>query len=235
MKRMMKGVTLLATMTAVPLVFMTSAFAATNGFSTQYENNLNQEQTLLTQAQSTTSSNSNVAGLITTAQNINTQTAALYTVEQTLASGISSIPQVNDIHPMETQELRALEVKRAEILKNSANAWKLVNQYVHHPHKKGLLKKALADHTEYGKQLTVVDKQIADLNKKLYAQDWKLHPYNGGLSTLQDSILKLQDSAIHYTKEAIALEQVSPAVSTTTTSSNVVVSPAPSTVTTPAN
>lgn len=37
MKRMMKGMTLLATMTAVPLVFMTSAFAAVSAHAISRE------------------------------------------------------------------------------------------------------------------------------------------------------------------------------------------------------
>ena len=232
MKRLMKSATVLATMTVVPVVFMTSAFASTNRFDTQYQAKLSQEQNLLTQTQSTSSTaDTNVAGLITTAQNINTQAAALYTAEQTLASATSSIPQVNDAHPAETKELKALEAKRADILKSSANAWKLVSQYARHPHKKGLLHKAIADHTAYGKQLAAVDKQIAALNKKLNAQNWKAHPYDLGLAGLRDSILKLEDSAIHYTKEAIALEQSNASSSTTTgtvygtgsTNSNVVI------------
>lgn len=208
-QRKMKGAAVLVSMAAVPLVFMATAFADTNSFDTQYQGNLTQEQTLLTTAQTgaANSTDSNVLGLLTSVQNINAQISSLYTVEQALVSGASSIPQVHATHPQEQKQLKDLQTQRAKLLKQLNDAWKLVSQYAHHPHRKGLLKKAIADHTRMSNDLKALNQKIATLDKKLHEQDWQGHPYDGGKAVLQDSILKLQAAAIHYTNVAITLEQ----------------------------
>jgi len=221
-QRSMKGAAVLVSMAAVPLVFMSSAFADTNSFDTQYQANLNQEQTLLTTAQTgaANTTDSNVLGLLSSVQSINSEISSLYTVEQTLASGASSIPQVHATHPLEQKQLKDLQTQRAKLLAQSNNAWKLVSQYAHHPHRKGLLKQAISDHTRLNKDLKTVNDKIAALNKKLHAQDWQGHPYDGGKAALDDAILKLQATAIHYTNEAIALEQADANTSNAPTSTN---------------
>ena len=220
-KRWFKASAVLGTMTATSLVFMTPAFADTTSFNTQYQAKLAQEQSLLSQAQALNSTDSNVVALIATAQSINTQVATLYPVEQSLASGASSIPQIHVAHPKETKELQDLQVRRSKLLKQSSDAWKLVVQYSRHPHKKGLLHKAIAEHNAIGKQVAIVNKQISDLKKKLNAQDWEAHPYDGGLAGIRDSILRLENAAIHYTNEAITLENSNSSSGTTTTSSGI--------------
>lgn len=214
--RWLKGSAVFASVTVASLALVTPVFANTASFATQYQSKLSQEQTLLTQATAVSSTDTNVTALLAAAQGINTQITSLYTTEQTLASGSSSIPQIDTTHPKETQELKNLQSRRAQLLKQSSNVWKLVVEYSRHPHQKGLLHKAIADHNQIGKQVASVNQQIADLEKKLHTQDWQAHPYNGGLASLQDSILRLEDAAIHYTKQAIALENSSSSSSSST-------------------
>jgi hypothetical protein len=197
--------------TTVATLGLTTAFASTTSFDSQYQSNLNTEQSLLTQAQSS-SSNSTVSALLSTVQNINTQVNALYTAEHALASAKSSIPAPTQ----DETALKRLMSHRQDLLKQSNAEWKLVGEYEHHKGKTGLLKKALAQHDQLQKEVTSINNQISSLEKKIHNNDGtKSDPYDGGLEELQDSILKLQASAIHYTKEAIALEQ-----STTTSSTS---------------
>jgi hypothetical protein len=200
-KRMAKGLLALTTAATVAILGLTQAFAATNSFDTKYNANLKTEQSLLKQAESSSTTNKNVLALLSTVNNINSQVAALYTAEQALAKEKSSIPQVS----AEEQQLKELTSRCQTILKESNAEWKLIDEYAHHKSQTKLLKKAIAEHNELEKELANVNSQIASLKNKLDA--WKTHPYDGGLTELQDAILKLQQAAIHYTEEAISLEK----------------------------
>ncbi|GMA66116.1 hypothetical protein [Alicyclobacillus fastidiosus] len=195
---------------------LTSAFAATTSFDSQYQTNLTKEQSLLAQVPSS-SSDTTVAELLSTVQSINTQVSALYSAEQALSNAKTSIPQVHTV----SDTVKKLQLTREQLLKQSNTVWNLVGRYEHHWHDKNLLNKAVKEHDGIEKQLQEVNRQITACNTD---NGWNTNSYNGGLEALQDSILKLQSSAIHYTEEAITLEKsTAPTTTTTSTTSNVTV------------
>ena len=190
---------------------VTTTVTAPNRFTTKYDNNMAQENSLLAQAQSgNPTSDAQVAALISTAQTLNTQTAALYTSEQALLAAESSIPQVSTLNNTPSQ-LTQLENERNDILAKSLKDWEWLLQFVHNPHDRGQLNQALHAHAGILKQLSDVNKKIADIKDKKHSEDHhqsdRKHPYDNGLSQLQHSILTLQASAMKYTETAILLEQ----------------------------
>ncbi|GMA59635.1 hypothetical protein NZD89_08870 [Alicyclobacillus fastidiosus] len=78
----------------VATMSITSAFAATTSFDSQYQANSNTEKSLLAQV-SSSSSNTTITDLLSTVKN--TQVAALYAAEQALSSANSSNPHVHTL------------------------------------------------------------------------------------------------------------------------------------------
>jgi hypothetical protein len=203
MGKVIVGFTASATVATLGL---TSAFAATTSFDSQYQANSNTEQSLLDQV-SSSSTNTTVTDLLSTVNSINTEVSALYSAEQALASAKSSIPQLHTLG----DNVKKIDLKREQILKKSNVAWKLVGKCGNQSNDKQSLEKAIKDRAGIEKQLLQADRKITAINTNSNA-------YNGALKSLQNAILKLQASAIHYTKEVISLEKST--TSSTTSSSN---------------
>lgn len=173
-----------------------------NQFEAKYQQNQNTEASLLSTAQTNSSVNTDATALLNTVQSIGSQVSALYTAEQTLVNDKSAIPQMT---PAEQQQMQQLNHERNQILAQSDSEWKLVVKFDHNKHEWAIFEKAWVQHQHTQKKLLNVDKLL----RKAEQHDgpgWRVHPYDKALPYLQQSILRLQQSEIHYTQEAIALE-----------------------------
>ncbi|MFX4302366.1 hypothetical protein ACOJUR_08935 [Alicyclobacillus tolerans] len=207
--------TLLVTMSmASSMVFADTSNAS---FAQKYQENQNIETQLLSQVNTENVPSGNAAQLLATIQDISAQISALYASEQNLVQQKGNLPKMTLSTTQKNAELKRLEKKRLNVLKLNEDAWKLVIEYEHHPHQKGLLAKAIRDHDKDQKRLTSIDAKIAKLNKNESLDNWSKHPYHNALPVLDESILRLQKSEIHYTKELIMEIHNSDGTTTATT------------------
>ena len=174
----------------------TSTASQSSWFSAKYQSNANEESQLLQQAQSANGTNSIVASLLNTAENIIQQTTEIYTAEQALVNAQSSIPNISSANKA---ELAKLTKNMDSMLQQRKQKSKLAQ-----PHTHGGKQQDTKIHGALETKLTDIENQIADLKNVDHLAS--ANPYDSAIATLQASILHLQYAEIHYTKEAIALE-----------------------------
>lgn len=194
MKKLAKTLVTMSVVGSIPLVGVTSAFASTTSFSTQYQANAAKETSLLQSVQS--SSDPTISQLISTVQNINSQVETLYSVEQTLANAQGSVPNVSE----NQSHLKNLEQQRSKVMRQ----WENVSSQMQRYRGKNIPKKLQLEYTQFQNQLHKINQEISSENSLV---KWEKQPYDGALTELQSSILQLQTSAIYYTQEIIKLEQ----------------------------
>ncbi len=213
---------------SAPMLISAGAFADTtvnSAFSTHYQANVQHEATLMQQAQASSTTNAQISALQSAVQNIAQQVAALYTVEQSLATSRPSIPQ--PVVP--TVNNTAYMHDRTVLLGQAAHDWAMMKVYKAH-HNNRMYRLLSSDHAKAEARLSIVDH--AWMAAKLKASDtvWHTHPYNNTLPTLQQSILDLQGAQIHYTAQWIAAQKAAVAAAQAQTVSVAI----PSNVTLPA-
>jgi exonuclease VII small subunit len=186
------------TLAAIPLMSST-AFAATDNFSSEYQAKAQQEQSLWAQVQASNVTSSSIQALEQTVTNIETQTTALYNALQALNDGVSSIPQIDE---KQIGDIKVLEGRRQEIINANKKSLNDIQLDIKH-HQKAALKHDTQQHKYWSYQLSHVNAEIKALEKKYGIGS---APYLGARPSLETSILHLEDSAICYTNEIIQLQ-----------------------------
>lgn len=213
--RVKRSLIALSVATFVPVLGVSVAFADTNSFASQYQTNASQEASLLQTAENSSVSTPQTESLSSAVQDINTQIATLYSSEQALANDANNLSSVNPSMPMPS--FSQIQQQRNEILQQSQQAWKKVNQYFHRNYRE--YESARYQWSNINQRLQQVDKEYRSAENAYRianGNDNGSEDGNGSnqslqnaISNLQNSILNLQQSAIYNTQEWIMLEQQS--------------------------
>lgn len=192
-----------------------AAFADTtpNAFTTTYQHNVEMETTLLQQAQSGltsdagSSTNAQVLTAQTATQNIASQVSSLYTSEQALAQGISTLPSINSVSNQRVNNSLALMAREhSSLVLQSEHAGEQLVLLKRH-HNKAEYGRELRARAALQARLNLTSREMAIERAKLVSDSWRTHPYADALLNLQHTITELQQAEIHYLHEWIDIEQ----------------------------
>lgn len=211
------GVTVSTMIAVLPFLAPSTVLAATP-FNSQYQNNANQESSLLQTAENTSAStntySSEISALKNTVTTLNSQISTLYSAEQTLANQKTTVPKQipwNWTNPHSSSNNQGDNGQQGDNEQQGdqndhGDHWHGPGKHIGppwfaHANKNWKALSALFGHMMPGPK--------QDMTK----------PYNDGLTSLQHTILKLQTTSMQYTKAWIALEQASSSSTSTSTSS----------------
>lgn len=222
---LIKGISVVASIAAIPMLSTTVAFAGTS-FSTQYQNNASQEASLLQTAQASTVTNTEIVDLSNIVLNMNSQITALYTAEQSLANETTTLPQSSlqtlkgEIKQLLQQRETLLQDLQPQRGNDNGGGYGKGNGRGYgngkgkgHGHGnddgygkgRGDDSQSQQDQSATESQLQSINQQISQLQKQ--EASLSSRGYNSSLSSLQNSILKLQMASIQYTNAWISFEQ----------------------------
>jgi len=193
----------------IPLGFAANAMADSSPvqqmqqFETKYQKNLSVENGLMATAQTSQSTNAQVATLSQTVTTLNQTIASMYADFKTLTNTQSSL------HPItNTPNTSGLSSAQKRIDNKLKQINKELEQLNHEKKGKGhkhhrLYRQLIKDRNDLAKSKKLMNIKIPNINHSA----WKAHPFDGGFPNLEKTIISLQNSAIHYTKLWISLSK----------------------------